>query len=285
MSPESWPPAATRFAVSGTVHGRARNGAFGGSTTGAWPTTLVTYADEPDLIVHCAGSGSVAFSMTHPFQDYQRSVSTTHAVLEYVRTTSPGTRVVLPSSAGIYGSVDHLPIGVNTPSKPASPYGHHKKMAEDLCRLYAEHFGVACSIVRLFSVYGTGLRKQLLWDACGKLTNGAAVFAGTGQETRDWLHVDDAATLILAAAEKASEQCPVANGGTGDETSIASVVEMLAAELGRAGEFAFSGNTRPGDPLHYRADTTEAEAWGWTPQADLSTEMRRYANWFKEGAI
>jgi len=55
--------------------------------------------------------------------------------------------------------------------------------------------------VRLFSIYGVGLRKQLLWDGCRKLMAADLVFSGTGHETRDWLHVEDAATLLIRSRD------------------------------------------------------------------------------------
>ena len=246
--------------------------------------TLTTHAGEPDLVIHCAGSGSVAFSMTHPLQDWQRTVGTTLAVLEYLRLQRPAARLVIPSSAGVYGKAQRMPILTSEALAPVSPYGVHKKMAEDLCRSYAQHFGVRSALVRLFSVYGIGIRKQLLWDACMKLSQGPATFAGTGLETRDWLHVDDAAQLLLVAAEYASAECPVVNGAAGVAVSIHEVVQLIAAHFGSDAQMAFSGATRAGDPTHYQADVSDALAWGWAPQRNRVAEMNAYVDWFRGGA-
>lgn len=246
--------------------------------------TLTTYAGEPDVIFHCAGSGSVAFSMTHPQQDWQRTVASTLAVLEYMRVQRPQARLVIPSSAGVYGKASTMPISIQAQLSPASPYGVHKKVAEDLCRSYAQHFGVRSALVRLFSVFGVGIRKQLLWDACMKLSKGAATFGGTGDETRDWLHVEDAARLMLVAARQASTACPVVNGGVGQAVPIKDVVGLVARRMGTGVQPAFSGQTRPGDPMHYQADVAEARAWGWLPQRDRVAEMTAYVDWFTSGA-
>lgn len=245
---------------------------------------LITYAGKPDYVFHCAGSGSVGFSMDHPQQDWQRTVSSTLAVLEYLRMQRVGARLVIPSSAGVYGVAAHMPISINTVLKPSSPYGVHKKIAEDLCRSYAQHFGVRSALVRLFSVYGVGIRKQLLWDACVKLSRGVARFAGTGSETRDWLHVEDAARLMIIAAQHASTTCPVVNGGSGQAVCIRDVVGLLAARLGNSALPTFSGELRAGDPVHYQADVAEAAAWGWAPQCDQMREMNLYVDWFLGGA-
>ena len=245
--------------------------------------SLITYAGEPDLIVHCAGSGSVAFSMSHPYQDYQRTVATTHSVLEYIRTIRPDTTLVCPSSAGVYGFATTMPIKPDATLNPVSPYGVHKKIAEDLCRCYGKHFGVRSALVRFFSIYGVGLRKQLIWDACTKIAAGGLTFNGTGEETRDWLHVEDASSLMIHAARYANTHCPVVNGGTGQALTISTVVSAIAEEIG-APRPTFSGIVRPGDPPHYRADISDAIAWGWDPARDWREEIRTYVRWFKAGA-
>lgn len=244
---------------------------------------LQTYAGEPDLIVHCAGSGMVGFSMTHPHHDYLRTVGTTASVLEFARLSAPDARLVYPSSAGVYGVVHDLPIRESAPLHPVSPYGVHKRMAEELCVARSRHFGLRASIVRFFSVYGPGLRKQLLWDAC---TRGHAdpqsPFHGSGREVRDWLHVRDAVTLLLAAGEHADATCPIVNGGTGVATPVMEVLGELYRALGIAVPPTFSGHPRPGDPPGYAADVAAARNWGWTPQIAWREGVREYAQWFAE---
>ncbi|WCM29690.1 SDR family oxidoreductase [Sphingomonas sp. QA11] len=245
---------------------------------------LMTYAGDPEILVQCAGSGSVAFSMTHPAQDFRRSVDSTLAALDFVRLQAPECHFVLPSSAAVYGTVDRMPIAVDDPLRPESPYGVHKTIAEDLCRSYARTFGVRAAIVRLFSVYGVGLRKQLLWDSCTKLTQGEARFAGTGEELRDWLDVEDAAALLLRAAERASPDCPIVNGGTGRAANVRTIVEGLARELCVDTSPVFSGQRRSGDPIGYEADIAGALGWGWRPERSLADGLASYAAWFRDEA-
>lgn len=246
---------------------------------------IVSYSGEPSIIVHCAGSGSVGFSMSNPEQDFDRTVVTTREVLEYVRLHRPGTRVVLPSSASVYGDIQESPIRVDAPLRPVSPYGVHKQMAEQLCLSYVRHFGVSAAIVRLFSVYGVGLRKQLLWDACSKLSRGAATFGGTGRETRDWLHVEDAARLLLTAGQAAHANCLTINGATGRGVPTCWIVERIGRAFGGGSDAQFSGISRPGDPLHLVADTSGAHALNWRPEQVLDLELARYVEWFKAGAL
>jgi len=247
--------------------------------------SLHTYARSPNLIVHCAGSGSVPFSVQHPAQDFDRTVGSTLAVLEFIRQTCPTATLVLPSSAGVYGHVSQMPITTASLRNPLSPYGMHKQIAEDLCRSYGNSFSVRSVIVRLFSVYGVGIRKQLLWDACMKLSSRQWSFAGTGEETRDWIHVDDAADLLNWAASHATCGAPAINGGSGVATSIRAVVELIADRIGASARPIFTGSTRAGDPQHYLADMHPVQELGWRAQVDREAAMRAYVDWFKSGGL
>ena len=235
----------------------------------------------PDAIIHCAGSGSVGYSLDRPYQDFQRSAGTVAAVLEYVRLRAPHARLVLLSSAAVYGQCRDEAIREDAPQNPLSLYGAHKLFGETLCRMYGAQYGASSAVVRLFSVYGNGLQKQLLWDACNKAKRGDLSFAGTGEETRDWLHVGDAAELLLTTVEHASSLSPVVNGGTGESPTISAVLETLFHGLGVCEKPMFSGVARQGDPRHYRADVSKARGWGWSPKIGWRDGIRAYAEWFK----
>ena len=241
---------------------------------------LVTHAGLPQAVVHCAGSGTVGFSATHPHQDYQRTVATTAAVLEFVRLYAKDAAVVYPSSAAVYGYARRLPIAETEAPSPVSAYGVHKQMAEQLCAAYARHFGIKAAIVRLFSVYGNGLRKQLLWDACSKLRRGEAEFFGTGAELRDWLHVEDAATLLALARRHASTACPVVNGGSGAGVAVADIVQEIRNAMHADVAVTFDGKVRDVDPPTYVADVNRAAAWGWRARKPWQEGVRAYAGWF-----
>lgn len=246
---------------------------------------LIAHAGKPDLIVHCAGSSSVGFSFENPEQDFERTVGTTVEVLEFIRTSAPETAIVYPSSAAVYGRVESLPITEETPLAPISPYGVHKRMAEDLCRSYGESFGVHVAIVRLFSAYGIELRKQLLWDASRKALSGDLLFDGSGRETRDWVNAEDVARLLLIAGDHAAPDAPVVNGASGHEVAIHVILAELFNALGVRGEPEFTGSVRAGDPERYCGDPSRALAWGWAPERTWQDGVREYAGWFHENQL
>jgi len=240
------------------------------------------YVEFPTSIIHCAGSGSVSYSIEDPLGDFERTVTTTAHVLEYIRTSAPTCRVVYPSSASVYGAAEIIPIKESARTEPISQYGVHKLMAEYMIGSYARQFGVASSIVRLFSVYGCGLRKQLLWDACHKLAANDLTFMGTGDEVRDWLHVEDAAELMHSAVEHASPECPTVNGGSGEGATVREVVSLLADRLlSETSRLSFCGTKRSGDPQRYIADIESSISWRWRPRHRWKDGVSEYAIWWK----
>ena len=123
--------------------------------------SLTTYVQQPDVVIHCAGSGSVGYSLAHPMQDFERTVSTTLIMLEFLRLHSPNTVFIYPSSAAVYGNAVALPIAESTSLTPISPYGVHKQIAEILIRSYAQQFSISAAIVRFFSLYGAGPQETV----------------------------------------------------------------------------------------------------------------------------
>jgi len=278
------------YRVVGTGYGHWSSAKYSANGVDEWFEAAIELGSlqaltfRPDVIVHCAGSGSVGFSLQQPLQDFQMTVDSTLAVLEYMRLVCPEAQFVYPSSAAVYGARPDEPICEDTPLSPVSPYGYHKLIAERLCQSYAESFGMAVSIIRFFSIYGPGLQKQLLWDACKKLTEtdaGPVEFYGTGRETRDWLHGSDAAELIHRAATYGNGYS-IINGGSGTRTAIVDILTFLAAQLETNATITFDGKEKQGDPRFYHADITRSLDLGWKPVIRLEEGVASYVRWFRE---
>lgn len=243
---------------------------------------LAKKAGIPDVVFHCAGSGSVVNSITNPHADFIANVVSTEQTLEFCRLCSSHPALVFTSSAAVYGVAGDLPISENAPLKPVSPYGVHKLIAEDLCRSYGKSWEIPVLVVRLFSVYGPGLRKQLLWDACEKARKDAFTFFGTGAETRDWLHARDAARLLREASRLASPECPPLNGGTGVGILVRELVELIGELWNPERVPLFSGLMRGGDPLNYRAHCGKLSQMGFVPAIPFADGVREYVEWYQK---
>lgn len=245
--------------------------------------SLEKYISPPNLIIHCAGGSTVGISLENPYLDFHKTVNSTLELLEYIRVCSPQTSLIYLSSAAIYGSKEDKLIDVNEYSNPVSPYGFHKLASENLCKSYNYNFNIKVAIVRLFSIYGEGLQKQLLWEASRKIVSAKndLVFFGTGDETRDWLHVKDVAKLVMCLASQ-SFHFLILNGGFGERITVKEILNRLLNEFGRTDiKIGFNDQTKIGDPKYYHADISDTNKLGWIPSIDLSEGLKNYVEWFK----
>ena len=277
--------------VSGIGHGHLPMDAWVDAGLARWSnseitaealTQLAAEQGMPEVVFHLAGGSAVAPSLRAPLEDFNRTTNTTIKLLDWLRTHAPRAKLLVASSAAVYGDTAGAVADEARWPAPVSPYGYHKLMMEQLCREYSHVFGIQTSVLRMFSVYGEGLRKQLLWDCCVKLTaaTDAIELGGSGDELRDWIHVDDAVAMLLLAARSASVECPLFNGGSGTAVRVRDIVAMLASALGATAGVEFSGARRAGDPAALVADTRRIAAAGATCRVPLNVGVRRYAEWF-----
>ena len=245
-------------------------------------SSLMTVGERFELVAHCAGNGSVGYSLANPLEDFYKTVQGTADLLEYLRLTGSEALLAYPSSAAVYGSRPDAPITETDELNPISPYGYHKKIVEELLRSYSHTYGLRVAIIRFFSIYGPGLTKQLLWEASGKFvsrTAAPAVFWGTGEETRDWIGSEDAASLFLAV-RAAREPYSIVNGASGNRTTVRQTLELLRRALRVEREIVFNDTVRAGDPRFYHADVSRAVALNWRPATPLAAGIEAYAAWF-----
>jgi UDP-glucose 4-epimerase len=236
-----------------------------------------------DVIVHCGGSGSVGFSVEHPYDDFKKTVDGTLEVLEYMRLFNPNAHLIYPSSPAVQGECGDEPIKEDFIGKPASPYGYHKKIAEDLCQSYAEKYDLQVSVVRFFSVYGKGLKKQLLWDACQKLQNAKSdvSFWGTGEETRDFIHIDDVVSLIEKLLEK-DDGFLILNGATGIKRTIKNVVGMIRNLINQTIDIKFNNQINIGNPIYYWADIQKLKEYHFQAKVSFEDGLNEFVSWAKK---
>ena len=236
---------------------------------------------QPDLLIHCAGSASVPYSMQEPHDDFKQSAGVTAFILEALRKHLPACHFIFLSSAAVYGNPNMLPISEETPCQPISPYGYHKYMCEMLCQEYASIYGIKSAILRIFSAYGERLRKQALFDLCRKFTDPSSKTVevyGTGNETRDFIHAIDIAQSIDWIFKAGASG--IFNIASGIQTPISTIADLIKQSLKSDKDIAYSGLSRPGDPLHWQADISRLSALGFVPKISLPEGIMSYSHWF-----
>ena len=153
-------------------------------------------------------------------------------------------------------------------------------MAEAICKEFAEEFGVPTCSLRIFSAFGNGLHKQIFWDMNRKMTDTVeAMFFGTGDETRDFIHIQDIAQvvdLVIKNAEFKGEAINVANG---EAITIRDAVNVFAKLKGYNGQIKFNGSVREGDPRFWEADIRIIKEWGYKQTVTLEQGLKEYIIW------
>ena len=244
---------------------------------------LVRTTGRPEIIFHAAGAPSVSAAQLDPQQADRDTVETVRTVLRFIRDISPETIFLYPSSCAVYGSAAELPQPETSPLNPVSRYGEMKQLIEATCEEAHGTSGIRCGVIRYFSVYGSGLRKQLLWDIAVQARESSDVrLSGSGAETRDFFCVEDAAQLAIAVGKaiiRGEASYIVVNGGTGQATSVSDAAELMLANLPGKASLNFSGIARPGDPEHYMADLARARELGFTSFTTPEDGIPEYARW------
>lgn len=271
-----------RFAVSPDIISSTNLSKFYGMTLPDRRFEDAVHEFQPNLVVHCAGTASVADSVNAPYVDFHKTAEVCAFVLETLRTLAPGCHFILLSSAAVYGNPETLPVKEDSPLCPISPYGYHKVICEQLAEEYRTLHGIPTTVLRIFSAYGERLRRQVVHDIFKKFANPRSneieIF-GTGEETRDFIHANDVARIVeLVAKNRVSG---VFNTASGSETTVRELVEIIATELGSPKQIIFNGIRRPGDPVNWRADVSSLLSLGFQPTVTLQKGVAAYLRWYQ----
>lgn len=238
--------------------------------------------DKPDIVIHCAGCADVGKSIENPRMDYEGNVTLTHNILYAIHGAKlDEVRFVFLSSAGVYGDPISLPIKETHELNPMSPYALHKVMCEDICKFFFIHYGMDIKIIRVFSAYGNGLKKQIFWDMYNKAKkSGNLDMLGTGFESRDYIHISDLVRAIELIAFKAPRNELIYNVANEEEVSIKRAAESFARAIGLPlDRISFSGENKEGNPINWRADISKIKELGYERKMSFEVGIEEYVRW------
>jgi len=245
--------------------------------------TVSKAAENCSVILHLAASVGNKRSIDNPASDAASNLIGTINVLEAARKEQIH-RVVLSSSAGIFGELKTLPISEDHPQDPDSPYGVSKLAAEKMCLAYNKLYDMRNVCLRYFNVYGPHQR----YDAYG---NVIPIFAtrifqrdpitiyGDGEQTRDFVNVRDVAAANLSAAFTQGAQ-GVFNLGSGTRVTINDLARLMTGVSGRDVPIEYSA-PRKGDVRDSLADISKAgRILDFVPRTGLEEGLAEYWGWF-----
>ncbi|HRH23595.1 MAG TPA: NAD-dependent epimerase/dehydratase family protein [Candidatus Magasanikbacteria bacterium] len=197
-----------------------------------------------EVVFHEAADPRLQVSIEDPVGTHEVNVTGTLNVLVAAKNTKV-KKVIFASSCATYGDVP-LPISETAVQEPLSPYGLHKKMGEEYCRLFSQLYGLETVCLRYFNVFGprkldTGSYPMVIPTFLGQIKRGEVMtIVGDGEQTRDYVHVDDVVRAnIQAWQEEVSNGEPI-NIGSGRQVSVNEVARAIGGESknipARAGE-------------------------------------------------
>lgn len=238
-----------------------------------------------NVVFHLAASVGNKRSIDRPTEDADVNVLGTIRILECARELGV-RKIVLSSSAGVFGELKTLPIREDHPLAPDSPYGCTKLCAEKLAVVWAKLYGMETVCLRYFNVFG---RRQR-FDAYGNvipifvfqaLRREPLTIFGDGEQTRDFVRARD-----IVAANIGAALCPglsgVFNIGSGQRISINELVRLVGEVSGLTPEVRF-GPERTGDVRHSLADISAAQrSLGYSPSRDFASDLADYVEWARE---
>lgn len=252
-------------------------------------TSLLQVTGPPDVVFHAVGSGTVGETIHDPDTAREATVESFRTAMRFAEAEAADAVVLYPSSCSVYGQVDRLPVDEEMPLRPISPYGRLKLEVEELCARSSAFSGIRTGVIRYFSLYGAGLRKQLVWDLASRIARGEREIelAGTGNERRDFLHATDGARLAYmvgrATLERPKGAAPlIVNGGSGTSLTVREVATVAAHAVDPQAKITFSGIPRPGDPTMFEASTCRARSLGFSVTIPPEDGLAVYSRWTAE---
>lgn len=235
-----------------------------------------------EVVFHLAASVGNKRSIEHPFVDSEINVLGTLQILESAKEMKI-KKIVVSSSAGIFGELKILPIKEDHPVEPDSPYGCSKLCEEKLCLAYSKLYDIETICLRYFNVYGPNQR----YDAYGNVIpifvyrtlNGLPIqIFGDGEQTRDFVHVFDVVQANLKAAN-VNGISGAFNIASGTYISINALANLVFQTANKKINIEYL-TERPGDVKHSLADIGKARSiLNFAPNVDLTEGMRGYMEW------
>jgi UDP-glucose 4-epimerase len=240
---------------------------------------LWTLLQEVDCVYHLAARVSVPESILYPREYNAVNVGGTVSLMEAMRDVGV-KRVVFASSGAIYGNQDIQPLTEGQTPRPSSPYAVSKLAAEYYIRTIGGLWGIETVCLRIFNAYGPGQHLPasnppvVPYFLRQAVRNGTLVVNGDGNQTRDYVYVDDVVSAMVAAATAPNINGLLINIGSGKETSIRSLADLVLKVTGSQTNIVYSTQT-PGGVSRLCADLSLAsQKLNYRPSISLEEGLR-----------
>lgn len=236
----------------------------------------------PSHIFFLLGSASVNKSIASPISDFEQSLPPLLSLLEIMRKEWNKSHLIFVSSAAVYGENAKNGTSCYSDLKPISPYGLNKKISEEYIQYYSNKYNISSKIVRPFSVYGPGLKKQLIWDTLTKIKNNDHNYYGTGDELRDWVYISDLINILIKYVDCYESMPNTLNIGSGIPTPIKDIIKIIYEITETNITPNFLEREKEGDPLHLVSTYTEQKNIHEHLLTPIYEGLEKTINWYNK---
>jgi UDP-glucose 4-epimerase len=246
------------------------------------------FKEEKDIevVIHQAAQASVINSLEEPTFDANVNILGSLNLLECCRKFDVEKIIYASSGGAIYGEPKYLPMDETHSINPLSPYGASKYIAEIYIKLYQRLYGLKFTNLRYANVYGP---RQDPYGEAGViaiftnklLKNERPTIFGDGEQTRDFVYVDDIAESNILSLEKGGDNKSF-NIGTGEQTSVNKIFKLLRSITDRNNIEPIYGKERKGEVRHSSLDYGKAKGeLNWEPKISLEEGLKRTVDYFQ----
>jgi UDP-glucose 4-epimerase len=243
---------------------------------------LEPFIKPESVIYHLAGRADVGASIQNPRQDFEANLCLLFEVLESSRKV--GCKIIYPSTASVYDPKNPLPFKEDSLKSPSSPYGAAKLAGEAYCSAFYRTYSLDVRIARLFSVYGPGMRRFLIYDLIKKLSRHPknVTLLGDGRQIRDYLYIQDAVEGLIMIAKNGApgEDYNLSNGQPIEIIELTKTIATLMEQENV--DIRVTGNFPPGILTKFYADTLKIKSIGFVPKTSLLEGLQKTLHWLKE---
>jgi UDP-glucose 4-epimerase len=251
------------------------------------PDPLVKYTEDGfDYIFHLAAQSSVPMSIDDPVGTTENNIGGTQNILEAAKENG-GIKVIFSSSAAVYGDDPKLPKLEEMKPQPKTPYAVSKIAGEQFCQVYYEIYDIPTVSLRYFNVFGPKQDPNSEYAAVvpkfiEHVINGKPpTIFGDGEQSRDFIYVDDVVDANIQAALSKKANGEVFNIAQGKGTTINELAETIA-EIGESSMIPIYKPERPGDIKHSYANISWAKKLlSWKPKTKLKDGLMWTYDHFK----
>lgn len=238
--------------------------------------------NEFDYIFHLGAVASVADSVARPYETHQVNFDSTMTILEILRIRkSKLKRFVFSSSAAVYGDEPTLPKREESVIRPLTPYAIDKFASEKMAMIYNLLYDIPTSATRFFNVYGPNQNPESPYSGfisilVDRLKNEKELtIFGNGEQTRDFVYVEDVVNALLLIATSDKSRGQVYNVGTGSRITLNDLVKLSQEITGKKISIKFD-KEREGDIRDSISDISKLRSIGYEPNVDLALGMKKY---------